>query len=324
MRRREFNAILAGAIITWPFAAIAQEAGRAYRIGWLARSPRDAPYVVAFFDELRRHGFIEDQNLVIDAHSFGMRDEQFAENASELVQAKVDLILCNGEAAVRAAQKATNTIPILAGAENMVAAGLVRSLSNPIGNTTGFSLLAGDLDGKRLDLLAEMVPRVRRMAALADAASSPPQHLQMLTEAARSRGIELLIFKTTRLEEIPVAIDAAKKSDAAALNVLSSAMLYVNRPVILRSVATLGLPTIYPWPEACEAGGLIAYGPPIVQIYRDILARLAIKLLRGAKPSELPVEQPTVFELVVNVKAAKALDLTPSESFLARADEVIE
>jgi putative tryptophan/tyrosine transport system substrate-binding protein len=267
MRRREFNAILAGAIITWPFAAIAQEAGRTYRIGWLARSPRDAPYVVAFFDELRRHGFIEDQNLVIDAHSFGMRDEQFAENASELVQAKVDLILCNGEAAVRAAQKATNTIPILAGAENMVAAGLVRSLSNPIGNTTGFSLLAGDLDGKRLDLLAEMVPGVRRMAALADAASAPPQHLQMLTEAARSRGIELLIFKTTRLEEIPVAIDAAKKSDAAALNVLSSAMLYVNRPVILRSVATLGLPTIYPWPEASEAGGLIAYGSRIVQIY---------------------------------------------------------
>ena len=320
MRRREFNAILAGAIITWPFAAIAQEAGRTYRIGWLARSPRDAPYVVAFFDELRRHGFIEDQNLVIDAHSFGMRDEQFAENASELVQAKVDLILCNGEAAVRAAQKATNTIPILAGAENMVAAGLVRSLSNPIGNTTGFSLLAGDLDGKRLDLLAEMVPGVRRMAALADAASAPPQHLQMLTEAARSRGIELLIFKTTRLEEIPVAIDAAKKSDAAALNVLSSAMLYVNR----RCVATLGLPTIYPWPEASEAGGLIAYGSRIVQIYRDILARLAIKLLRGAKPSELPVEQPTVFELVVNLKAAKALGLTPSESFLTRADNVIE
>jgi putative ABC transport system substrate-binding protein len=280
--------------------------------------------VVAFFDELRRHGFIEDQNLVIDAHSFGMRDEQFAENASELVRAKVDLILCNGEAAVRAAQKATNTIPILGGAENMVAAGLVRSLSNPIGNTTGFSLLAGDLDGKRLDLLAEMVPGVRRMAALADAASAPPQHLQMLTEAARSRGIELLILKTTRLEEIPVAIDAAKKSDAAALNVLSSAMLYVNRPVILRSVATLGLPTIYPWPEASEAGGLIAYGSRIVQIYRDILARLAIKLLRGAKPSELPVEQPTVFELVVNLKAAKALGLTPSESFLTRADKVIE
>jgi putative tryptophan/tyrosine transport system substrate-binding protein len=280
--------------------------------------------VVAFFDELRRHSFIEDQNLVIDAHSFGMRDEQFAENASELVRAKVDLILCNGEAAVRAAQKATNTIPILGGAENMVAAGLVRSLSNPIGNTTGFSLLAGDLDGKRLDLLAEIVPGVRRMAALADAASAPPQHLQMLTEAARSRGIELLILKTTRLEEIPAAIDAAKKSDAAALNVLSSAMLYVNRPVILRSVATLGLPTIYPWPEASEAGGLIAYGSRIVQIYRDILARLAIKLLRGAKPSELPVEQPTVFEMVVNLKAAKALGLTPPESFLTRADKVIE
>ena len=280
--------------------------------------------MVAFFDELRRHSFIEDQNLVIDAHSFGMRDEQFAENASELVRAKVDLILCNGEAAVRAAQKATNTIPILGGAENMVAAGLVRSLSNPIGNTTGFSLLAGDLDGKRLDLLAEIVPGVRRMAALADAASAPPQHLQMLTEAARSRGIELLILKTTRLEEIPAAIDAAKKSDAAALNVLSSAMLYVNRPVILRSVATLGLPTIYPWPEASEAGGLIAYGSRIVQIYRDILARLAIKLLRGAKPSELPVEQPTVFEMVVNLEAAKALGLTPPESFLTRADKVIE
>lgn len=206
----------------------------------------------------------------------------------------------------------------------MVAAGLVPSLARPGGNATGLSLLSSDLDGKRLDLLVEVMPGARRMAALADPATTSPQHLQMLIEAARAHGIELLIVEAKRPDEIAVSIEMAKRSDVAALNLLSSAMLYVNQQVVLKSAATLGLPTIYPWPEASDAGGLIAYGWRIVQIYRDIFARQAVKLLRGAKPADLPVEQPTTFELAVNLKTAKTLGLTIPEAFLLRADSVIE
>lgn len=324
MRRREFIALM-GASATWPFDALAQEPGRTYRIGWLHRSPRNAPYVSAFFDQLRQDGFIEGQNLLIDAGSFGLREDQFADHASELVKLKADLILCAGDAAIRAAQQATKTIPILGGAENMVAAGLVRSLANPGGNTTGFSALASDLDGKRLELLSELAPAAHEVAVLTDPNSiSSPKHLAMLEQAARTRGVELLMLQAKRPDEIESLIEQAKNSGVAGLNVLSSALLYVNRQVVLTSVERLRLPAIYPWPEASEEGGLIAYGARILQMYRDILARQAVKLLRGANPSELPVEQPTKFELVINLKTADAIGVTVPATLVARADKVIE
>jgi putative tryptophan/tyrosine transport system substrate-binding protein len=323
MRRREFITLV-GAAVASPLAARAQELGRIYHLGSLVGSQRTAPYHVAFFEALRQSGFVEGQNLLADPHGYGLHVDQFAGHAAEVVDARVDVIICAGETAIRAAQAATKTIPILGGAENMVAAGLVRSLANPGGNTTGFSLLGSDLDGKRLDILMEVVPKARRVAVLTDGSSSSPQHLQMLEEAARAHGVEFSILQATRPDEIAAAIDTGKNSGVTALNVLGSAPLYVNRHLVLRSVATLGLPAIFPWPEASEEGGLIAYGPRLVQIYRDIWARQAIKLLRGAKPNDLPVEQPTIFELVVNVKTAKALGLTISESVLVRADKVIE
>ena len=323
MRRREFITLV-GAAAASPLAARAQEPGRVYHLGSLVGSQRTAPYHGAFFEALRQSGFVEGQNLLADPHGYGLRVDQFAGHAAEVVDARVDVIICAGETAIRAAQAATKTIPILGGAENMVAAGLVRSLANPGGNTTGFSLLGSDLDGKRLDILMEVVPKARRVAVLTDGSSSSPQHLQMLEETARARGVEFSILQATRPEEIAIAIEMGKNSGVTALNVLGSAPLYVNRHLVLRSVATLGLPTIFPWPEASEEGGLMAYGPRLVQIYRDIWARQAIKLLRGAKPSELPIEQPTIFELIVNVKTAKALGLTISESFLTQADKVIE
>jgi putative ABC transport system substrate-binding protein len=254
-----------------------------------------------------------------------LREDQFAHHASELVKLKVDLILCAGDAAIRAAQQATKTIPILGGAENMVAAGLVRSLANPGSNTTGFSALASDLDGKRLELPSELAPGAHKVAALTDPNSvATPQHLAMLEQAARTRGVELSMLQAKRADEITSLIEQAKTSGVAGLNILSSPLLYVNRQVVLTSVERVRLPAIYPWPEASEEGGLIAYGVRILQMYRDILARQAVKLLRGTKPSELPVEQPTKFELVINLKTANAMGVTVPPALLARADKVIE
>ena len=211
MKRREFITLLGGAA-AWSLTARAQEVGRTYRLGSLHLSPRNARWHVALFEELKRHGFIEGQNLLADAHGWGLRIEQLAQYASELVKAQVDVIYCTGDAAIRAAQQATKTIPILGLTDNMVASGLVRSLAKPDGNTTGVSLLATDLDGKRQEILMEAVPGVRRMAALADPNTASPQRLQMLQEMARARGVELSIHRVTTPAEIDAAIDTAKSS----------------------------------------------------------------------------------------------------------------
>jgi putative tryptophan/tyrosine transport system substrate-binding protein len=244
--------------------------------------------------------------------------------ASAIVQAEVDLIVCSGDPCVRAAQRVTKTLPILALAEDMVRSGFVASLAKPGGNTTGVSILTSELNGKRQEILLEVVPGVRRMAVLADTSSFSPEQLQALHDAAHAHGVELLIYQVTKAEEIADAIDASKNSGATALNVLASAFLWNNRQIILPRVATLGLPAMYQFPAAAEEGGFIAYGTGLDQIYRNIWARQLVKLLRGAKPADIPVEQPTKFELVVNLKTAAALGLTIPESFLLRADKVIE
>jgi len=311
-------------ILAGPFTAGAQEPGRIYRLGTLYASPRDAPHHVAFFDELQHVGFTLGQNLNVDARGFGLRVDRFTDVARELVNAKVDIILCGGDPAIRAAQQATATIPILAITDDMVGSGLVRSLANPGGNTTGVSIFATQLDGKRQDLLIEAVPGLRRMAALADSNTTAPRQLKALQDAARARGVELLLRRVATPEEIAPAIDAAKNSGAAALNVLATPLLFNNRRIIFERAATLRLPAMYQWPEMAEDGGLVAYGPRIVQIYRELMARQAVKLLRGAKPAELPIEQPTKFDLVINVKTAKALGLTIPPSVMLRADLLIE
>jgi putative ABC transport system substrate-binding protein len=162
------------------------------------------------------------------------------------------------------------------------------------------------------------------MAVLADSETTAHARLDALKEAARARDIELSIDRIARPEDIPAVIDAAKASGAEALNVLSSAILYGNRQIVMQCVAALRLPAIYPFPEAAEEGGFLGYGPRLIQIYRDVLARQLVKILQGAKPADLPVEQPTKFELTINLKAANALGLTVPESFLVRTDEVIE
>ena len=324
MRRRKFVILLGGTVAAWPVAARAQEPGRTYRLGDLHLSPRNAPYNVALFEAVKPDGFIDGKNLMVDDRGFGLRVDELADHASAIVKAEVDLIVCSGDPCVRAAQRVTKTLPILGLAEDMVRSGFVASLAKPGGNTTGVSILATELDGKRQEILLEVVPGMRRMATLADVNSSLPQQLQAMQDAARARGVELLIYQVTKAEEIVGAIDAAKSSGAKALNVLASAFLHNNRQIILPRVAVLGLPTIYQFPATAEEGGFIAYGSGLDQIYRDIWARQLVKLLRGAKPADIPVEQPTKFELVVNLKTAAALGLTIPESFLLRADKVIE
>src|SRR5215471_11645955 len=202
MKRRDFILALGGAAAAWPLVAWGQEPGRNYRLGALIGSPRDAAHYVALFDELRRLGFIEGQNLVIDAAGFGLPPERMEVHAADLVSGPVDVILATGDAAVRAAQQATTSIPILAVTDDMVGQGFVRSLGQPGGNTTGVTLLSSELDGKRQEILIESVPGVRRIAALADTHTTTPLRLTELEDAARARGIALSIHRVTGREEI--------------------------------------------------------------------------------------------------------------------------
>jgi putative tryptophan/tyrosine transport system substrate-binding protein len=323
IKRREFITLVGGAT-AWPLAARAQEPGRIYRLGGLHASPRDALHHLALFEEVRRLGFIDGQNLVVDAAGYGMSAERFAIHAADLVKARVDVILAGGDAAVRAAQQATTSIPILALTDDMVGQGFVRSLGQPGGNTTGVTLLASELDGKRQEILIEAVPGVRRIAALVDSNTTTPSRLRALEEAARARGVELSIHQVARREEIASAIDGAKAADAGGLNVLASSLLFNSRTFIFDRVAALRLPAVYQWPEMAEEGGLIGYGPLIVQLYRDIMSRQLAKLLRGVKPADLPVEQPTRFELVINLQTARAIGHEVPAALVLRADEVIE
>jgi ABC-type uncharacterized transport system substrate-binding protein len=323
LKRREFITLVGGAA-AWPLAARAQESGRTYRLGGLTPSPRDAPHYAALFGELRQLGFIEGQNLTIDWRGYGLGTEQFPAMAVELVKAKADVIFCAGDVAVRAAQRATATIPILAVTDDMVGSGLVRSLAQPGGNTTGVTILATELDGKRQDILIEAVPNLRRMAILADAHTTTPRHLQLLQDAARARGAECSIHGVAKSEEVVPAIDAAKASGVAALNVLASPLLFANRMVIIERAARLRLPAVYQFPEMAEEGGLLAYGPRLIQMFREFGTRQLIKLFRGAKPADLPVEQPTHFELVINLQAAKTIGHEVPAGLVLRADKVIE
>jgi putative ABC transport system substrate-binding protein len=276
------------------------------------------------FDALRRFGFIDGQNLMIEWRQYLLQIDLIPELAADLVKAKVDVIYAAGDAAIRAAQRATTTVPILGSTDDMVEAGLVKSLARPEGNTTGTSILSAELDGKRQEILIEAVPGIRRMAALADSNRTLGSRLQVLQDAAHAQGVELSVHQVTRPEEIPAAIDAAKASGAAALNVLASPVLYSSRQVIMQRVATLRLPTIYQFPEEAEEGGFVGYGARIVKVFRDLMARQLAQLLRGTKPADIPVEQPTDFELAINLKTANAMGVTVPATLVARADKVIE
>ena len=326
VRRRDFVSSIGSLIgaAALPVAARAQDPRRIYRLGDLHLSPRNAPQNVALFEAVKPDGFVEGQNLIVDDGGFGLRVDELAGHSAAVVKTQVDLVVAAGDPPVRAAQQATKSIPILAAAEDMVGSGFVASLAQPKGNITGVSILSTELNGKRQEILLEAVPRMTKLAILADAGSISPQQLQALQAAAQARGVAPLVYRVTKSDEVAGAIESAKESGATALNVLASAMLNNTRQIILPRAAALRLPAIYQWPDTTEDGGFIGYGPSLVQIFKNIMSRQLVKLLRGAKPADIPVEQPSKFEMWVNLKTAKALGLTMPESFLLRADKVIE
>jgi putative ABC transport system substrate-binding protein len=323
VRRREFMTLLGGAA-AWPLTARAQKTANPVSIGllWPAAAPPASPRMESFRLGLRESGFVEGQNIVIAIRYPERGPQQLPELAAELVRMKVDVILSNGDFAPRVAQQATRTIPIVAISDDVIGAGIIASLSRPGGNTTGLTILSPELSAKRLEVLKEIVPSLTRVTALWDPASIASQ-LIMTENAARSLDINLQVLELRNRGDVADVVRAARDSQAQGLNVLSSPFLASISREIISFAAEYRLPAIYQWREQAEAGGLISYGPSLAAMWRQA-AIIVAKVLKGTKPADLPVEQPTKFELVVNARTAKSLGLTIPTSVLLRADEVIE
>src|SRR5262245_2007694 len=326
MKRRTLIAVL-GSAAAWPMVARGQPSGRSYHLSLFVSFRRDAavPGYEAFFDELRLNGYVEGRNLSVTDDAFNVDSNQLTARAAAVVKTAPDAIFSGPDPYTRVVQGATRTIPIVALSGNLVAAGLVASLAHPGGNTTGVSMFAPELDGKRQDLLIESVPGARRIAALADStmSQSGPRHFDELKAAARLRGIELSVFSISKPDDIAPSINNAKASGAEALNFLATPMFFVNRRLIVEQVAVTRLPAIYQWPEMAEEGGLLAYGTSFSHIYRQV-AKFVVKVFRGENPGDIPSEQPTNFELIINLKAAKAIGHTVPAALSLRADKIIE
>ncbi|MBI4637272.1 MAG: ABC transporter substrate-binding protein [Candidatus Rokubacteria bacterium] len=327
MTRRRLLA-LSAALLVAPPAAAAQQ--KVYRIGVLSiaapEDPANPKALEAFRQGLQEHGWVEGQNVTIEHRWARGKPDVLAELAADLVRSKVDVILAAGGPAAPAAKKATSTIPIVFSAVlDPVAAGLVSSLARPGGNVTGVSFFAGpEIAGKALQLLKEAVPTVARMAVLWNPANV--QHALFLKEAevaARALGLGLRALAARDADALDQAFATMSREHAGALVVLADAMSYVHRTRIADLAAKHRLPAIYGQKEHVEAGGLIAYGPGFVDRYRRAGIYVG-KILKGSKPADLPVEQPTKFELIINLKTARALGLTIPPSLLLRADQVIE
>jgi putative tryptophan/tyrosine transport system substrate-binding protein len=323
--RREFITLLGGAAVAWPFGARAQQAGKLPTIGFLgATTPATwSLFVAAFVQRLRELGWIEGRTVVIEYRWAEGRGERFAEIAAEFVRLKVDVIVTAG-GAVLAAKQATSLIPIVfAVAADPVGGGLVASLVQPGGNVTGLSTQTAETAGKRLELLREIVPGLRQLAIMANA-GYPAAVLEMaeVQAAARTLGLEVTTLEIRRAENIAPAFEALK-GRVEALYVCADPLVTTNRVRINTLALAARLPVMHGVREYVEAGGLMSYGPNFPELFRRA-ADYVDKILRGAKPADIPVEQPTKFDLVINLTTAKALGLTIPETFLVRADEVIE
>ena len=323
--RRRFIEVIVGGLIAAPLAAEAQQAGKVPRIGFLG------VFAGPNFDALRQAlcelGWVEGQNIVIDHRSAEGRLDRLPDLAAELVRLKVDVIVAEGTQGVTAAKKATETIPIvmIAGSTDPVGLGFIASLARPGGNVTGLSYSVGpDIAGKGLGLLKEAVPKVRRVAILSNPANPvQPLFIRELKVAARALGVQLQLLEARGPDEFDGAFAAMTKERVGALLVVADGMFFFHRARLVDLAARGRLPAAYGVRADVEAGGLMSYGPSL----RDLWQRAATyvdKILKGAKPADLPIEQPTKFELVINLKTAKALGLTIPQSVLARADEIIQ
>ena len=322
MRRREFITLLGGAAAAWPLAARAQQ-GRLPLVGVLRPNPKDITETFAqpFRRYMRAIGWEEGRNIRFLFVWAEGRSDRAPALAGELIAQNVDLIIAFGDPAIRAAQRATQAIPIVGMTDDMIGSGLAASMARPGGNTTGVSILASELDVKRLEILHEFVPQARRIAVLADPTTISTR--AQLASGARDLGVELVQFEAQSPDEIGRALDAIAMAKVEAVNVLASPILNAARRLIIDRMHDAHLPAIYQWPETVEDGGLLSYGPRNLLCYRHVVS-LVDKVLRGAKPADLPIEQPSKFELVVNLKTAGTLGMTIPPTLLLRADEVIE
>jgi len=329
MERRTFIAILTGGIVIAPLAAEAQQAAKIARIGYLSPNGAAAPHLPeAFRQGLRDLGYVEGRNLVIEYRDAEGKFERLPALAAELVALKVDVIVAGPTPAALAAKQATRTIPIVfASGGDPVTDGLVTSLARPGGNVTGLSGLSPELVGKRLEHLKQAVPGVTRVAALwhpgAVGERTEKDMLKGAEAAARALGVRLQFVEARGPEDFDRAFSDMTRARAGALTVLTSPMLFSERRRLVDLAAKHRLPAVYPWREGVDAGGLMSYGTNAADMYRRV-ATYVDKILKGAKPADLPVEQPTKFELVMNLKTAKALGLTIPQSLLGRADELIQ
>jgi putative tryptophan/tyrosine transport system substrate-binding protein len=325
MKRREFITLVGGTVAAWPFAARAQQAGKQPTIGFLGAAPSiESQRIAAFVQRLRELGWIDGRNLAIEYRWAEGRNERYTEIAAELVRLKVDVIVTVATPATLAAKQATTVIPIVfLTASDPVGTGLVASLARPGGNVTGLANQISDTTGKKLEFLREVVPGLRRLAIMANVAN--PAAVLDMGEAqvtGRALGLEVTTSEIRRAEDISPAFDALK-GRADALYLCPDPLMNTNRTQINIFAVRARLPTIYGVRDFVQAGGLMSYAPNLPNQFRRA-ADFVDKILRGAKPGDIPVEQPTKFELVINLTTAKALGLDVPPTLLARADEVIE
>ena len=324
MRRREFIRLFSSTVVAWPLAARAQQAGKLPTIGFLGSDASAwGPYTAAFVQRLRELGWIEDRTIAIQYRWSEGRPARNAEIAAEFVRLKVDVIVTNAFAA-SAVKQATSVIPIVFPLGiDPVGGDLIGSLAQPGGNVTGLTTQQSDLAGKRLELLREVLPQLRRLAIVGNV-GFPQAVLEMgkVQAEARTLGLEVASLEIRRVEDIAPAFESLN-AQADALYVVGDAFVQTNRTRIITFSLSARLPTIVGIREFVQAGALMSYGPNFLGQFRRA-AELVDKILRGTKPGDIPVEQPTKFELVINLTTAKALGLTMPPTLLARADEVIE
>jgi ABC-type uncharacterized transport system substrate-binding protein len=329
MRLIGLAVFLVFSVVAAPLATGEEQPRKVFRIGILSNVPisdlHGGRVWVAFIDGLRDLGYVEGRNITIEHRSSEGNYDRLPELAAELVRLKVDVIVVPATRNVIVAKQATQTIPIvMAGTADAVGFGLVTSLARPGGNVTGISTLGPEIVGKQLALLKEISPRVSRVAVLGNPANDGyARVLEELTPAAKSLGMSLQILNARRPDDLAPAFAAATREHAGALFVFTDGMFLLHRKRIIDLAAKHRMPTMYGTSEFADYGGLVSYGPSMSDGFRRA-ATYVDKILKGAKPGDLPIEQPTKFELVINVKTAKALGLTIPPSVLGRADQVIE
>jgi putative ABC transport system substrate-binding protein len=326
VKRREFITLIGGAALGWPLAARAQQPGKLRVIGFSGQSTRSAEshLVAAFTQRLHELGWMENRTITIEYRWSEGRAERIAQIAAEFVRLKVDVIVASGTPQVLAYKQATAIIPIVfARVGDPAASGLVASLARPGGNITGLSSQSDDLAGKRLELLREIVSGLRRVAILANI-GNPFSMLELgeAQAAARTLGLEFDTLEIRRAEDIVPAFEAIK-GRAEALYVCADGLVDANKIRINTLALATRLPTIHGYRQYVEAGGLMSYGANLPDLYRRC-ADYVDKILRGAKPGDIPVEQPTKFDLIINLTTAKALGIELPPTLLARANEMIE